>query len=1629
MEEEVTKELWDGEEITDSQVFRVAITDEEYLQHNNSIIGRPTSSNTNKYERIIDKRSFPKPHDKESFLLQNDQPQTSSFGIADMATMNYLHEASILDNLRIRFLAYQPYTYTGNICIAINPYQWLDHFYTPELRTKFNSEPRHLLEPHVYAISASAYHGLRDENINQSILVSGESGAGKTETVKILMKHIAQISGKSNDSVIQKIIASNPLLESFGNAKTTRNDNSSRFGKFIQLLCDKNSNLVGSRCETYLLEKTRVVTQSSQERNFHIFHELFAAPTEVKSIVYLNNKTAKDFYYCNKGDCKTTTIENISDTNRFLQTMQSLSLIDIDSSNQMRITQILSAILHLGEVKVLPSTDDSSIIHPESFPSLKICCALLGVDYETFSSKLTSRLINVSGDVTIASVTPEQAYDTRDALAKEIYSLLFNWLVNEMNQSLAVSVTANSNGKNSSHSKRSIGLLDIFGFESFQENNFEQLCINYANEKLQQKFTTDVLSGVQHEYQEEGLDWENIEYKDNADILDILDGKRSILSFLNDECVRQKGNNTNYYGLLIANFSKNSIISFPPTENVNKFLEKNKDTLSIELKSLLSTSINPLVANIFSNNNNNPTNQTTSHHKSVNRRQSFFKSDTVLTQFKQQLSELMEAIGCTQVQYVRCIKPNTEKSSIIFNRHMVMEQLKCSGIIAAVKVSRAAYPNHLQYVEFYRNFKCLRNSTLFMNETDKSGLEIAIEFCQKIMNAFSNYIQANRIIISNQTNSKKQKLFEFGATKVYFSSGVLECIEKLRISKLNELIILIQRKFQTFYRRKQYKMIISSFIKLQAFVRKFIHYKSFKQIKNSILLIQTIMRRIIAKKNVMTIRYYQRARCIQSYTRRFIRRKQFLLLKKAVITLGAIVKMKIQQKKYRTMILEYHETSRLSIQLDMMTKRLLEESELRSQLELSIETQKQELMRVVEERGSNPEAVHPEILLSLQLENEALKAQLAQMKAKSTIYSACSSPTAAQIRRSSSQSKESEKSMNLSDYLVKPMLDRKSSDIDDERQSDDLRNTAAAFRPAFSHQPSPRNPYITLIRSQSQHLNNVLSHDNNEVELLQKLQSEMIKLRNRNELLEGENSDLKSEIKRLTKNYEARVNELHYHKSLMDIAEKDRDSLSNERERLIKQIEQYKVEKKHLMELISTHAKEACESKQALHLFSEELAAQQLETSHTYKAIVYYLLEHQVNTDHIRKIQKLIKESDRGALVMDDIILLQKQSQSFSLRPSEMESFIRPSRHRKSYNHNLDYNSMFNKSKSRDFNDIHSETNSEVSSVLNSVSVQTLQSHRINPGMNNTHQQSRRPNHHNHIPKLSSNNNDQFMNASSPLSNYDDNNDYYYKPDDNNTKIDYLHSNKPSIVELSMKQNKPNNPLAVKHSRRHSMDSHNSSIKSDNKNHSNDNDDNSKSKDVTSHNTPMKNSRDDASSVVSGSDSNSKASHYAHRQVSTPLLATAAHPSSPSLSSIYPHSQQRKPRSSSKSSSKSESKDYSRSEHSLPNELHSFTDVNNVSTSNSNSYNSNILLRNSKIVLVGTPIDDLSFKNDKSLYIINEETEERPSQQPTVSSISTNSANVNGNANDQNNDNNNEVITDELVIPFISPSWWAGLIS
>lgn len=720
---------------------------------------------------------------------------------------------------------------------------------------------------------------LRDGQ-NQTIVVSGESGAGKTVSAKYIMRYFATREssdqpGKYTTSradaiseTEEQILATNPVMEAFGNAKTTRNDNSSRFGKYIEIMFDQKTNIIGAKIRTYLLERSRLVFQPLKERNYHIFYQLVAGASDAEKQEF-GLASVEDFDYLNQGG--TSTIDGVDDNAEFNATRKSLSTIGVSEETQAQTFRILSALLHLGNVKISATRTESSLSSSE--PSLVQACELLGIDANEFAKWIVKKQLITRGEKITSNLTQQQALVVRDSVAKFIYSSLFDWLVDKINRRLATDEVLD-------RVMSFIGVLDIYGFEHFAKNSFEQFCINYANEKLQQEFNQHVFKLEQEEYVREQIDWTFIDFSDNQPCIDLIEAKLGILSLLDEESRLPMGSDEQFVTKLHHNFAadKQKFYKKPRfgksaftichyavdvTYESDGFIEKNRDTVPDEHMEILRNSSNEFVKEILDTaavvREKDSASISSKPVAAPGRRigVAVNRKPTLGGIFKSSLIELMNTINSTDVHYIRCIKPNEAKESWKFQGPMVLSQLRACGVLETVRISTAGYPTRWTYEEFAIRYYMLCHSSQWTSEIK--------EMCHAILQK----------ALGDGTQQKQDK-YQLGLTKIFFRAGMLAFLENLRTSRLNECAIMIQKNLRCKYYRRRYLHARSSILTTQALMRGFLarqradevrqdkaattiqrvwrgqkERKHYVQIRGNFVLFQSIAKGFLRRRNIM----------------------------------------------------------------------------------------------------------------------------------------------------------------------------------------------------------------------------------------------------------------------------------------------------------------------------------------------------------------------------------------------------------------------------------------------------------------------------------------------------------------------------------------------------------------------------------------------------------------------------------------------------------------------------------------------------------------------------------------------------------------------------------------------------------
>ncbi|XP_051906936.1 unconventional myosin-Ih [Hippocampus zosterae] len=627
-------------------------------------------------------------------------------GIQDFVLLDaYTSETAFLDNLRKRFRENLIYTYIGTLLVSLNPYKELDIYSKKQMDT-YMGVNFFELPPHIYALADNVFRTMMSEFNNHFILISGESGAGKTEASKKIL-HFYAVSCPSTkilNNVRDRLLLSNPVLEAFGNAKTLKNDNSSRFGKYMDIQFDHQGGAVGGHILSYLLEKSRVVHQNHGERNFHIFYQLVDGGDE-ELLRWLGlRRDCQHYNYLVQGDC--AKVSSVNDRSDWRTVCKALSVVNISESDVEHLFEIVASVLHLGNLKFEADTRGYAALHNSQ--EMHWLSKLLGIPAQVLEQALTHRKIEAKTEEVFSPFSVDHAVYARDALAKAVYGRTFNWLVNKINESLA---------NVDSSRKTVIGLLDIYGFEVFTVNSFEQFCINYCNEKLQQLFIQLTLKSEQAEYEMEGVEWEPVPYFNNKIICDLVEEKhRGIISLLDEECLRP-GEATDFTLLekmeeiigghphfvthkLADQKTRKSLArgdfrllhyAGEVTYSVIGFLDKNNDLLYRNGKEVMQQSKNLIIKHCF------PPSEP--DHKK--------RPETVVTQFKSSLVGLIEILGTKEPWYVRCIKPNEAKEPGRFDDVLVRHQVKYLGLMEHLRVRRAGFAYRRKYEIFLQRYKPL----------------------------------------------------------------------------------------------------------------------------------------------------------------------------------------------------------------------------------------------------------------------------------------------------------------------------------------------------------------------------------------------------------------------------------------------------------------------------------------------------------------------------------------------------------------------------------------------------------------------------------------------------------------------------------------------------------------------------------------------------------------------------------------------------------------------------------------------------------------------------------------------------------------------------------------------------------
>ncbi|XP_013927241.1 PREDICTED: myosin-4-like [Thamnophis sirtalis] len=747
--------------------------------------------------------------------------------IEDMAMMTHLHEPAVLYNLKERYAAWMIYTYSGLFCVTVNPYKWLP-VYNPEVVNAYRGKKRQEAPPHIFSISDNAYQSMLTDRENQSVLITGESGAGKTVNTKRVIQYFATVAaatdkkkeepaqqGKMQGTLEDQIISANPLLEAFGNAKTVRNDNSSRFGKFIRIHFGATGKLASADIETYLLEKSRVTFQLKAERSYHIFYQIMSNQKPELIELLLISTNPYDFTFVSQGEI---TVASINDQEELMATDSAIDILGFNAEEKTAIYKLTGAVMHYGNMKFKQKQREEQA-EPDGTEVADKAAYLMNLNSADLLKALCYPRVKVGNEFVTKGQTVQQVYNSVGALAKSVFEKMFLWMVIRINQQLDTKQSR----------QHFIGVLDIAGFEIFDYNSLEQLCINFTNEKLQQFFNHHMFVLEQEEYKKEGIDWEFIDFgMDLAACIELIEKPMGIFSILEEECMFPKATDTSFKNKLYdqhlgkcKNFEKPkpgkgkaeahfSLVHYAGTVdyNITGWLEKNKDPLNESVIQLYQKSSMKTLALLFAD---RPADVDGGGKKAGKKKGSSFQ--TVSALFRENLNKLMSNLRSTHPHFVRCLIPNETKTPGAMEHELVLHQLRCNGVLEGIRICRKGFPSRIIYGDFKQRYRILNASAIPEGQ-------------------FMDSKKASEKLLGSIDVDHTQ--YRFGHTKVFFKAGLLGLLEEMRDDKLAMLITRTQAMCRGFLMRSEFKKMMErreSIFTIQYNVRSFMNVKHWPWMK------------------------------------------------------------------------------------------------------------------------------------------------------------------------------------------------------------------------------------------------------------------------------------------------------------------------------------------------------------------------------------------------------------------------------------------------------------------------------------------------------------------------------------------------------------------------------------------------------------------------------------------------------------------------------------------------------------------------------------------------------------------------------------------------------------------------------
>ncbi|KAM9485945.1 LOW QUALITY PROTEIN: uncharacterized protein ACWYII_004793, partial [Salvelinus alpinus] len=748
-----------------------------------------------------------------------------AYGMEDMTQMEELNETTVLMNLKKRYDQELIYTYIGSILVSVNPYKMFNM--GTDVVLQYEGHGMADNPPHLFSIASVSYTTMMDSKHNQCIIISGESGSGKTEATKMVLRYLTAIHHKRN--ITQQILEATPLLESFGNAKTVRNDNSSRFGKYVEIFLEEGV-ISGAITSQYLLEKSRIVFQGKSERNYHIFYEMLSGlePHQKRSL-YLQE--AETYFYLNQGgDC---VIEGKDDGSDFRRVQSAMDILCFSPEEQNAIYRLLSSVLHLGNVYFQPyQAEGQEVATVVSDQEIRVVAELLQISPEGLKKAITHKVTDIVREKIYTPLTVESAVDARDAVAKILYSLLFHWLTEKINGRVYPRNEA-----------LSISILDIYGFEDLLFNSFEQLCINYANETLQFYFNRIIFREEQEEYIREQISWQELPFSDNQAVINLIAAKpHGILRILDDQCGFPQATDHTFLQKCNYHHGNSDLYARPKmplpeftvkhyagkvTYQVHKFLHKNFDLVRQDVLELFSGSKNRMVSNLFLKHSEGLAAQ----QRSAARRGSTARrltGNTVSAKFQSSLQDLVEKMERCNPYFVRCIKPNQQKEPGQFDLELVKTQLRYSGILETIRIRKEGYPIRIPFYQFLNRYKAL----LCLKEVPPADGETCVEMIYKLCPV-------------------KPGTYQVGVTKMFLKEQLYQLLEWKRDLVFHVAAVTMQRYTRLYFIRKKRNKFRSTMIQLQSCCRGHLARKRFALKRKYLIKFRSIVLLYINRRSYM----------------------------------------------------------------------------------------------------------------------------------------------------------------------------------------------------------------------------------------------------------------------------------------------------------------------------------------------------------------------------------------------------------------------------------------------------------------------------------------------------------------------------------------------------------------------------------------------------------------------------------------------------------------------------------------------------------------------------------------------------------------------------------------------------------